>query len=374
MMMSQERRIGLRLKVARERAGLTQQALADALGLGHRQTLARIESGERRLSAGELMRAMSLLGVDLDYFTDPFQLIGEGEFSFRTTIDIATTVLDDFEYRAGRWLALYRELSIEQGREQPWLQGRLPLTPNSSFEDAQKAGEWVADRWKLGARPAEALRSAMEDHASMLVLDVDTPPGISGAASRVPGLNCALVNRRDSERRRHFDLAHELFHLLTWDAMPPERTEAVDVPGRGKGWRVERLAENFAAALLMPRTLLRGHWERQSTGEDLHEGINEVANALRVSGTACKWRLYNVGWLSKAELDRIDDWRLATNGQIPPVAQEARPFSKPFVDRIAKAIDTGRLSVKRAASLLDLSVQDLASLLQDYGHETYFEA
>ena len=373
MIMSQERRIGLRLRVARERAGMTQQALADALGLGHRQTLARIESGERRLSAGELIGAMSFLGVDLDYFTDPFQLIGEGEFSFRTTTDVASAVLDDFEYRAGRWLALYRELSIEQGREQPWLQGKLPLTPDSSFEDAQDAGDWVADRWKLGARPAEALRSAMENHASILVLDVDTPPGISGAASRVPGLNCALVSRRDSERRRQFDLAHELFHLLTWDVMPPGRTEAVDVPSRGKGWRVERLAENFAAALLMPKTLLRGHWDR-SRQADPHERINEVADELRVSGAACKWRLHNLGWLSKAELQSIDDRSIGSRGRVPAASRDVRLFSRPFVARIATALDTGRLSVRRTASLLDLPLPELGALLQEYGHETYFEA
>ena len=366
--------MGLRLKVARKCARLTQQQLADALGLAHRQTLARIESGQRSLSAQELIEAMKILRVDLEYFTDPFQLAGEGEFSFRTTTDVANAVLDDFEYSAGRWLALYRELSIEQGRAQPWLQSKLPLTPQSSFEDAQAAGEWVADRWQLGAPPAEALRSAMENHASILVLNVDTPPGISGAASRVSGLNCVLVNRRDSEQRRHFDLAHELFHLFTWDAMPPDRTDVVDVPRNGNGWRVERLAENFAAALLMPESILREHWERQSTQADLHERISEVADALRVSGTACKWRLHSLGWISKAELDRIEDWRFATNRRIPPAAREATPFSQPFIDRIATALDTGRLSVRRTASLLDLAVPDLASLLRDYGHETYFEA
>lgn len=372
--MQHDMRIGSRLRFARKRVGLTQQAAADALGLRHRQTLGRIESGERRLTAQELIEAMSLLEVDLDYFTDPFRLVGEGEFSFRTNTEVADAVLEDFEHRAGRWIALYRELSMEQGREQPWLQGKLPLTPRSSFEDAQEAGEWVADRWELGARPAEALRSAMENHASILVLDVDTPPGISGAASRVPGLDCALVNRREFERRRHFDLAHELFHLLTWDAMPPARTEAVDVPTRGKGWRIERLAENFAAALLMPKTLLSEHWERKSTETDIHDRIVGVSDALRVSGVACKWRLHNLDLLSKADLDRIEDRRLATNGQVRPDAQAPRPFSKPFVDRIATALDTGRLSVKRAASLLDLPLPDLASLLERYGHETYFEA
>jgi predicted HTH domain antitoxin len=38
------------------------------------------------------------------------------------------------------------------------------------------------------------------------------------------------------------------------------------------------------------------------------------------------------------------------------------------------ALDAGRLSVRRAASLLALSMGELAALLQDYGIEPSFEA
>ena len=48
-------------------------------------------------------------------------------------------------------------------------------------------------------------------------------------------------------------------------------------------------------------------------------------------------------------------------------------FGLQFVERVASALDTGRLSVKRAALLLHLSLPDLASLLQSYGHDAYFE-
>ena len=51
------------------------------------------------------------------------------------------------------------------------------------------------------------------------------------------------------EGRSHFDLAHELFHVLTWDAMPPERLEEARETG---GSRVEQLANSLAASVLMP--------------------------------------------------------------------------------------------------------------------------
>ncbi|MCZ0936095.1 MAG: XRE family transcriptional regulator [Gemmatimonadetes bacterium] len=374
MSLASDRRVGLRFRAARTRACLTQEQLAGALGLRHRQTIASIESGERPLSARELVSAMDALGVDLDYFTDPFRLVGEGQFSFRTSTDVAVAVLDDFEDRAGRWIAMYRELSLEQGIKPRWLESKLALTAGSSFEDAQAAGESVADRWQLGSCPAAKLRSAMESRASILVLEVDTPLGVSGAASRVPGLSCVLVNRNDPARRRNFDLAHELFHLLTWDTMPPERTENVSVPRTGKGWRVERLAENFAAAVLMPEKILRRRWKRPSGETGTHQRINEIADDFRVSGTACKWRLHNAGLLSRSDLAEIDDRRLVANGRSTDAPPGVPAFSKPFIDRVVVALDAGRLSVRRAASLLGLSLADLVSLIRGYGHETYFEA
>src|SRR5436309_4593884 len=169
----QSTRIGLRLKTARERAGLTQKELAEALGLEHRQTLASIEAGERRLTAEELLGAVSTLGVDLDYFTDSFRLVGEGRFSFRAQPGVAASLLDQFEDRAGRWIATYRELGAQQGEERSWLAHKLALSRHSTFEEAQAAADAIVGSWQLGGRPAESLHSAAERYLNALVLYVD---------------------------------------------------------------------------------------------------------------------------------------------------------------------------------------------------------
>ena len=343
------------------------------MGLRHRQTVASIESGERQLSATELIRVMQILGVDLDYFTDPFRLVGEGQFSFRTKAVVDAEVLDQFERRVGRWLAMYRELSREQGHLPQWLGHKLNLSARSSLEDAQAAGEAAAEAWHLGSHPAERLRSVMEDRLRVLVLYVDTPTGVSGAASRVPGLNCALVNRQESEGRRNFDLAHELFHLLTWDTMPPERATVVDKRRRDKQWRVERLAENFAAALLMPAAVLTPAWEADASAGEVHDRINMVAERFKVSSQACKWRLDNLGLLSKGEVESIDTGLLATERNSACRETDVPPFSRLFAQRIATALNDGRLSVKRAAGVVGASPRSLAQMLQGYGHEACLE-
>ncbi len=74
---------------------------------------------------------------------------------------------------------------------------------------------------ELGDAPATRLSEAMERKLGILVLMVDPDRDISGAACRLPELDAVLIARREVAGRRHFDLAHELFHILTWDAMPP---------------------------------------------------------------------------------------------------------------------------------------------------------
>lgn len=367
-------RIGLRLKAARGRAGMTQQEMAMALGFDHRQTLASIEVGERKVTAIELVNIVKVLQLDLDYFTDAFRLDGEGRFSFRADPSSPSGMLDEFEAKAGRWLATYRELAAEQGIKPTWLQYKLGLTPKSTYEQAQAAAESLSLQWNLGDQPAEALAPALERHLDALVLHVDAPEGVSGAASQLPGLNAVLVNRREPEGRRHFDLAHEFFHLLTWDAMPPDRVEAVsDVPF-GKRNRVEQLAENFAAALLMPERIIRARWTSPETTDEAAHWSAVCARDLRVSPSASTWRLLNLKLISKAEAQRIFERRREAGDRTWAGATLPRLFSERFVRCIGSALDAGRLSVRRAANLLDLPMADLADLLRSYQIEPSFEA
>ena len=109
---TQTQRIGARLVAARKQLDLTQAELAEKLGFETRQTLASIEAGDRRLSAEELIRVIQTLGVDLDFFTDAFRLVGEGRFSFRARPDVSANVLDQFEDRAGTFIEVYNFSNI----------------------------------------------------------------------------------------------------------------------------------------------------------------------------------------------------------------------------------------------------------------------
>ena len=247
--------IGARIKALREQHELTQEDLARVFGVKDRQTVSAIENGARRLTADELLAVVDRFAVPLDYFTDPFLLVGEGKFSWRHS-GVTEETLEDYEQRAGRWIAGYRHLAPQVGAVSPLLRRSLPLERQSSYEAAMEAGERFAAEFMAGSTPAEGLARVMEDELGILVLMVDAEPGISGAACHLPDFDVALIARGEVAGRRHFDLAHELFHLLTWQAMPPKHSERATTTG---GDRAEHLANNFAGALLMPAAVIRPH-------------------------------------------------------------------------------------------------------------------
>src|SRR6516164_1579054 len=211
--------IGARIKALRENQKLSQDDLARLFGFKDRQTVSAIETGERRVSADELLLLLDKLNVPLDYFTDPFRLDGEGRFSWRQA-GLPAERLSAYERTAGRWIAAFRRIGPEVGHEIPLLRHSLGLTRQNNLEDA-----------------ATALPAMMQERLGLLVLMVDAAKGLSGAACRLPEFDTVLINRTEVPGRRHFDLAHELFHILTWDAMTPEHVEA---PTETGGNRVEQ--------------------------------------------------------------------------------------------------------------------------------------
>lgn len=356
--------IGTRIRAIRQQRGLSQDALARLFGFKDRQTVSAIETGIRRVTATELLLAVERLNVPIDYFTDPFRLDGEGRFSWRQS-GVGTARLDEYEQKASRWIGAYRTLALQVGRQAPLMRRVLGLTKLSRFEDAANAGERFSAEFGLGNVPAQRLSSVMQDKLGILVLMVDAHRGISGAACRLPELDAVLIARREVEGRRNFALAHELFHILTWDAMPPEHIEHERDYG---GSRVEQLANNFAAAVLMPSAALEsfGDWGSLEM-DDLIAQLNAAANELGVTSSAMRWRLVALKRLTAATARSIPESALRNNGRENSPVTPPPLFSPPFMEVMGTALEHGHISVRRAAVLLGLTIEDIQELFATHG-------
>lgn len=360
------RGLGARVRHARESLGLNQQDIAELLSFNDRQTVSDIESGGRRVRPEELLRLSERLQRPLDWFLDPFVVAGEAGISWRVATEVPQSTLSMFEDLTGPQIGLLRFLRRSQnGTPQPFAE-RLWLTKHSSYEDAAEKGEAVASSLELGRIPAERLVERVECRLDIPVLHVDGEPsgGISGAMCRLADLGVILINRHESLVRRHFNVAHELFHALTWDALPPKPRESADLT-RAQGDRVEKLADNFAAALLIPRTSIDELLDLSKLDDSAY--LAQLARVFQVSTLTLGWRLVNLGMIDRAQCTALGRFTL------PPLpVNTPKLLSASFVDLLHRGIEAGHVSTRKAAKALGMTLEQMAGLFVDYGRPVPF--
>jgi Zn-dependent peptidase ImmA (M78 family) len=160
--------------------------------------------------------------------------------------------------------------------------------------EAERVADRQADllRRELGRRSRPALpTSGLLDLPFLSVTHRDRFP-TSGMATKT-GLGWVIVIRGDEPTvRQRFSLAHEIKHIIDDDLMSSlEGNLYPATPLYTAADRGERVADRFAAALLMPRLLIRRDWV---------DGLQDPAVLARrydVSRPAMEVRLRQLGLL-----------------------------------------------------------------------------
>lgn len=351
------RLISDRIAVARTEAGLSQEVLADKLGFKDRQTVSAIELGQRRVAPEELVALSEILGRPVDYFTDPYVVAEKNAFSYRANSP-SPGDLQAFERQAERLIAAQRRFRQLLGETPSPVQPQLPaLTKGMPLDFATFQGEQTAAAWKLGDIPAQRLREAAEHQLRIMVLFVDAPKSVSGAACRLPDGGVILINRNEPTGRQNFDLGHEIFHLLTWERMPPEKVDEIG----GARSKVEKLADAYTGGLLMPSSVVQSRWRARGS-QSADAWIQANAKELLVSFDALYWRLVNL------ELIEKDKVPLTAVKAGPSSRGESKPnlYSVDFVRALHRVLDRGQITVLKAAELLDCGIDELESLFKSY--------
>lgn len=359
--MEMQSTIRKRLLRLREARNVSQAELSAVMGMNNRQSLAELESGKRAIQPQELLFAAQYFGVAHSYFTDPLELAGEASFSWRKSSQCDVSAINSFEQTAGKWIATYRHLGKLMEASVNSSLTQIDIKKDSTLDDAYREGSRVANSFELGDIPANKLASVLSEKLDILILHLDAVSGISGAACKLGPLHSIMINRNEAPTRRHFDLAHEFFHLLTWESMPPEHVEEIDTSNKKP--KVEQLADAFASGLLIPESCLLKYVQVKGIPKkDNPQWIKEAATYFKVSGQAMKWRLKSLGYLSQAEATKIDD--AAIRVELPD--EKPNLLSESFIKRLEWAIQNGEMSVRKLADTLQMTIDDLEDLFSSY--------
>jgi len=356
--------VGERIRLARVAKAMTQEAFALALGRNHHQTISAIETGIQQLQPDELAQAAQILAKPISFFTDPYVVTENRAFSYRAKPN--SHDIDAFEPKAHNLISANRRFrEILEEPPSPIGQQLRGVTRQTPLTLAATVGERVSQALKLGDPPALKLRDTIESACKVMVLYVDAPQSISGAACHLPDGDFILINRTEPSFRRHFDLGHEFFHILTWSQMPPERLDS-ELEGNARP-KAEKLADAFTAGLLMPYDVIARRWRSRAPDLPIHDAILECAKEVRVSGQALFWRLVNTGLLSRSEQESVDTRKLSRPDNDDP-AGRPNLFNADFVRRLHAVLHGGLLSVRKASELLDCDPDDLPAICAAYGY------
>jgi Zn-dependent peptidase ImmA (M78 family)/DNA-binding XRE family transcriptional regulator len=350
--------IGSAVAELRSRLELSQADLADLAGLGHKQVVSQVETGKRPLKTVELVRLAHVLHVDA---TDllmgevpparPFVLwrgsaTGQGRAAAEAKL----------HHRCRRYSFLERITGESRPPALP--QQHLDIAA-TSFEEAEAQGEKIGSDLELGDQPGVGLRQRLESRWGVKLFEDLLEIG-SGATAFGDFGPAILENAAEPPSRRTFSLAHELFHLVTWQSVS---THTVNPDERERN---ETLANCFARGLLMPTATLA---ERVS--ERRYQSLVNylpLARQFCVSLPALLWRLVSLGQLERDRVQRFVDtpWG-RTDAEWAPPAELDRPLPERYVVLAFTAYMRGDISIGRLSELLETTVGMVEYRLSRYG-------
>ncbi len=242
---------------------------------------------------------------------------------------------------------------------------RLPSvdTEKSRFgySQAEELAKLFRREFPLGDYPAHALLNVLEEICGLKIFHLNFEPSGTAASTFSDTFGPAiLLNAQNCRWRRNHDLAHELFHLLTWRLFRENLEPGTE--GFSPTNREENLATCFARHLLMPADPLRTAVNnRMKDGKVKFEDLFDVAREFDVSIESLLWHMHFLYGRSPVDAEKtrenISRAKILSplfedRSQIPAPSRPAR-----FHALAVKALRRGEISVGRCAEYLGISRQ-----------------
>lgn len=279
---------GERLKLARNRSGLSLRALAHKLARQvSAQSLGKYERGEMMPSSTVLIALAKVLELPLSYFLSPTQARLEG-VEFRkhsgTSAKDKARVEAEVLQRVEAYLQIENILELESAR---WHKP-VEQWPIADAEACEKLAVAVRKAWSLGNDPIPNMTQLLERHGIKVLL-LALPASVSGLTCIVhrphqADVPCIVVNNNMPLERRRLTLAHELGHRV--------------IDSQNSSMDEEKAAQRFAGAFLMPKVHLIGEMGKHRRLPAYRELI-QLKHIYKVSGAALIVRLAQIGVISE---------------------------------------------------------------------------
>lgn len=338
-----------RLKYARNAVGLTLLQVEERTKLG-RSSISEWENGSREPSLSQLVQLGRVYRQSTSFFLEEGDLPSDVVLWREKPLEQAADIEQQLIQLADQYHSL--EQCCGDPRPENLASGYQPNVP-FTYADAEQLAHDFRSRYALGERPGNVLLRVLEEVCHVKVFHMQFQPTGTAACCRSERFGAAiLLNSNNVRWRRNFDLAHELFHLLTWDIF--RQGDQIKEPTAQE----EKFANCFAGRLLMPPEALRLAVSKQRRGKQPldFDDLFEVARQFDVSVQSLLYQMSDgklidrdkVPVALKALQPKLDFWE-RSQGDVPRV----RPLR--FEALAREAIEKGNISTGKFAQYMGLS-------------------
>jgi len=350
--------IGKRLKLAREAIGYTLKRACQESGIGD-SSLSEIENGKREPKFSQLSRLAEVYKRTVDFFltdklpAEPIMLWRDGPGNIE---DMKKTEAD-FRRLCQQYHKL--ELCTAETRKAIFPQPDVTNPEQFSWLQAESFAGIVHNNLCLGDIPSASLKKILEERYYVKIFYLEFAGNAISTVSDEFG-PAILLNSRNVPWRRNYDLAHELFHLLTWSIFRVESKE----PSESE----EKLANSFASKLLMPEKPLQQRLAvlANEKGEVQLEQLDDLAREFSVSLDAMVYRIATLFKIKKETTEQ----HLVVAKQLsglhkPRESDKVEPLPERYRDLAIRALREGRLSLIQFAKYMGISYKKAQEYLAE---------
>jgi Zn-dependent peptidase ImmA (M78 family) len=351
--------IGARLKFAREAIGYTLEKVEKESGIGI-SSLSEFENEKREPKFSQLSRLAEIYKRSIDFFltdkpiADPVMLWRDGS----NRIEEKKEIEAEFQRLCHQYHKL--ELCTREIHKVAFPQPDITNSEQFSWPQAELFARKVQNELRLGDIPSTSLKKILEERYYVKIFHLEFSGSAISTVSDEFG-HASLLNARNVSWRRNFDLAHELFHLLTWSIFRSKSKEPTDIE--------EKLANSFASALLMPEDFaVKVRAAMSEKGKITFDEIEDLAREYEVSLDAVVCRLAGIFRMKKEDTDKYrsaaKNWSTFHKHR---ESDEHEPETRPerYCDLAQRALKEGKLSLMQFAKYMGISYKKAQEYMTD---------
>ena len=360
-----DKELASRLKSARESAGLPLIEAAKRLGYANYQTLSSIENAEREVKASELVKLAKV------YFCNIQDLLNQGrvkqEFPFLwrnppTTEGQRKEIESKIFFKCEQYHLLEKLLNIKP--EKGFIETSLEDIRNNN--GLNLLATKTKDLLGLGSRPAFTLPRVLEENYGVKILYIHLEQGSAVSMVHEECGRTIIINAQEAPWRRNYDLAHELFHIILWRILPPDK-----LLDSSYFMDIEKKAEKFASMLLLPEEEIRQEtvslWESQKNFT-----YSDLVDIAMDFGVSTKALLYRYAYLKFFDWETAD--KIAHDEELAELSREKRwaekepiKVSPRFKTLAMRCLRKGLISRGKFAEMVEISRADIDDFIKNSG-------